>query len=80
MITDWTLCQLIGKHPGENVYALSKAIGWSTGKVYASVKRRPDDGQVLFAAWDIALIRLLSDMVLPFTVQPPRAGARRNKL
>jgi DNA-binding MarR family transcriptional regulator len=44
--TDWTLYQLIDKHPGESIYALSKAIGWSTGKVYASVKRLAEDGLV----------------------------------
>jgi predicted transcriptional regulator len=44
--TDWTLYQLIDKHPGESIYALSKAIGWSTGKVYASVKRLTEDGLV----------------------------------
>jgi DNA-binding MarR family transcriptional regulator len=33
--TDWTL-----------YHALSKAIGWSTGKVYASVKRLTEDGLV----------------------------------
>jgi DNA-binding MarR family transcriptional regulator len=44
--TDWTLYQCIDKHPGESIYALSKAIGWSTGKVYASVKRLIEDGLV----------------------------------
>ena len=44
--TDWTLYQLIDKHPGESIYALSKAINWSTGKVYASVKRLAEDGMV----------------------------------
>ncbi len=44
--TDWILYQLIDKHPGESIYALSKVIGWSTGKVYASVKRLADDGLV----------------------------------
>ena len=44
--TDWTLYQLIDKHPGESIYALSKVIGWSTGKVYASVKRLARDGLV----------------------------------
>jgi predicted transcriptional regulator len=45
-IDDWTLYQLIDKHPGESVYALSKAIGWSTTKVYASVERLAADGLV----------------------------------
>jgi predicted transcriptional regulator len=44
--TDWTLYQLIDKHPGESIYALSKAINWSTGKVYASVNRLAEDGMV----------------------------------
>jgi DNA-binding MarR family transcriptional regulator len=44
--TDWTLYQVIDKHPGESIYALSKVIGWSTGKVYASVKRLAEDGLV----------------------------------
>jgi predicted transcriptional regulator len=43
---DWTLYQLIDKHPGESVYALSKAIGWSTTKAYASVERLAADGLV----------------------------------
>jgi len=46
MITDRTLYQLIDKHPGQSIYALSKLIGWSTGKVYASVKRLAEDGLV----------------------------------
>jgi len=45
-LPDWILYQLIDKHPGESIYALSKAIGWSTGKVYASVKRLAEDGMV----------------------------------
>ena len=44
--TDWTLYQLIDKQPGESIYALSKVTGWSTGKVYASVKRLAKDGLV----------------------------------
>jgi hypothetical protein len=36
MMTDWTLYQLIDKYPGESIYALSKALGWSTGKVSSS--------------------------------------------
>jgi len=44
--TDWELYQLIDKHPGESIYALSKALNWSTGKVYASVKRLAEDGMV----------------------------------
>ena len=44
--TDWALYQLIDKRPGESIYALSKAINWSTGKVYASVKRLANDGLV----------------------------------
>lgn len=45
-IDDWTLYQLIDKHPGASMYALSKAIGWSTTKVYASVGRLAADGLV----------------------------------
>lgn len=44
--TDWTLYQVVDKHPGESIYALSKLVGWSTGKVYASVKRLAEDGLV----------------------------------
>jgi predicted transcriptional regulator len=44
--TDWTLYQVVDKHPGESIYALSKIVGWSTGKVYASVKRLAEDGLV----------------------------------
>jgi predicted transcriptional regulator len=43
MVTDWTLYQLIDKHPCESIYALSKAIGWSTTKAYASVERLAGD-------------------------------------
>lgn len=44
--TDWALYQVVDKHPGESIYALSKTVGWSTGKVYASVKRLAEDGLV----------------------------------
>jgi hypothetical protein len=44
--TDWRLYQLIDSPPGESIYALSKMLGWSTGKVYASVKRLVEDGLV----------------------------------
>ena len=36
----------IERHPGLNIYALAKSIGWSHGKVYSSVKRLEGDGLV----------------------------------
>ena len=41
---DWELYKWIESHPGLNIYALAKSIGWSHGKVYSSVKRLEDDG------------------------------------
>ncbi len=43
---DWGLYKWIEGHPGLNIYALAKSIGWSHGKVYSSVKRLEDDGLV----------------------------------
>jgi DNA-binding Lrp family transcriptional regulator len=43
---DWELYKWIEGHPGLNIYALAKSIGWSHGKVYSSVKRLEDDGLV----------------------------------
>jgi DNA-binding Lrp family transcriptional regulator len=43
---DWELYKWIEVHPGLNIYALAKSIGWSHGKVYSSVKRLEDDGLV----------------------------------
>ena len=43
---DWELYKWIEKHPGLNIYALAKSIGWSHGKVYSSVKRLEADGLV----------------------------------
>jgi DNA-binding MarR family transcriptional regulator len=44
--SDWTFYQAVDQHPGESVYALAKAIGWSTGKAYSSVQRLAGDGLV----------------------------------
>jgi predicted transcriptional regulator len=43
---DWELYKWIEGHPGLNIYALAKSIGWSHGKVYSSVKRLEEDGLV----------------------------------
>jgi len=45
--TDWTLYQLINKRPRLNVYELAKILGWSSGKVYGSIKRLEKQGLVL---------------------------------
>jgi DNA-binding MarR family transcriptional regulator len=44
--SDWTFYQVVDQHPGESVYAVAKAIGWSTGKAYSSVQRLAGDGLV----------------------------------
>src|SRR5512136_271028 len=43
---DRELYKWIEGHPGLNIYALAKSIGWSHGKAYSSVKRLEDDGLV----------------------------------
>ena len=43
---DWELYKWIEGHPGLNIYALAKSIGWSHGKAYSSVKRLEEDGLV----------------------------------
>ena len=43
---DWELYKWVEKHPGLNIYALAKSLGWSHGKVYSSVKRLEADGLV----------------------------------
>ncbi|MGV8175541.1 MAG: helix-turn-helix domain-containing protein [Methanothrix sp.] len=43
---DWKLYKWIENHPGQNIYALAKSLGWSHGKVYSSVKRLEADGLV----------------------------------
>lgn len=37
--TDWELYQWIESHPGLSMYEIAKALGWSHGRVYSSVKR-----------------------------------------
>jgi predicted transcriptional regulator len=37
--TDWELYELINKRPGYSAYELARELGWSTGRVYGSIKR-----------------------------------------
>jgi hypothetical protein len=43
---DWGLYRWIERHPGLNLYALAKSIGWSHCKGYSSVKRLEGAGLV----------------------------------
>lgn len=44
--TDYDLYKVINKKPGLSIYQLSKELGWSSGKVYGSVKRLEKEGLV----------------------------------
>jgi predicted transcriptional regulator len=44
--TDYDLYKVINKRPGHSIYELAKEIGWSSGKVYGSVKRLEREGLV----------------------------------
>jgi len=44
--TDWTLYDFICEHPNLSVYAIHKALGWSTGKVQKTVRRLEERGYV----------------------------------
>lgn len=44
--TDYDLYKVINKRPGNSIYELAKEIGWSSGKVYGSVKRLEKEGLV----------------------------------
>ena len=44
--TDLELYGVVDKQPGESVYSLAKAMGWSTGKTYAAARRLERAGMV----------------------------------
>jgi hypothetical protein len=44
--TDLQLYNKIEKMPGESIYALSKAMRWSTGKTYTSARRLERAGMI----------------------------------
>lgn len=41
--TDYELYRGINKKPGASIYELAKELGWSSGKVYGSVRRLEKD-------------------------------------
>ena len=44
--TDLKLYEVVDKQPGESVYSLAKAMGWSNGKTYAAARRLERAGMV----------------------------------
>lgn len=44
--TDYKLYKIINKRPGYSIYELAKEVGWSSGKVYGSVRRLEKEGLV----------------------------------
>jgi len=44
--TDYKLYEVINKKPGSSVYELAKELGWSSGKVYGSVRRLEKDSWI----------------------------------
>lgn len=44
--TDYRLYEVINKKPGSSAYDLAKELGWSSGKVYGSVRRLEKDNWV----------------------------------
>lgn len=44
--TDYELYRVINKKPGSSVYELAKGLGWSSGKVYGSVRRLEKDNWI----------------------------------
>jgi len=44
--TDYELYRVINRKPGASIYELAKELGWSTGKVYGSVRRLEKDSWI----------------------------------
>ena len=44
--TDYELYRVINKKPAASVYELAKELGWSSGKVYGSVRRLEKDSWI----------------------------------
>lgn len=44
--TDYALYNVISRKPGSSVYELAKILGWSSGKVYGSVRRLEKDSWI----------------------------------
>jgi DNA-binding MarR family transcriptional regulator len=44
--TDYELYKMINRKPGASVYELAKELGWSSGKVYGSVRRLEKDSLI----------------------------------
>lgn len=44
--TDYDLYKVINKKPGYCIYQLANEMGWSSGKVYGSVRRLEKEGLV----------------------------------
>jgi len=42
-ITEMQLYEFLSKNPGSTIYGMSKALGWSVGKVQSALKRLEDD-------------------------------------
>jgi DNA-binding Lrp family transcriptional regulator len=44
--TDYELYRVINRKPGASIYELAKVLGWSSGKVYGSVRRLEKDSLI----------------------------------
>jgi DNA-binding MarR family transcriptional regulator len=44
--TDYELYRVVNRKPGNSIYELAKETGWSSGRVYGSVRRLERDGLV----------------------------------
>jgi len=44
--TDYELYKVINRKPGASIYELAKELGWSSGKVYGSVRRLEKDNWI----------------------------------
>ncbi len=44
--TDYELYRVINRKPGASIYELAKELGWSSGKVYGSVRRLEKDNWI----------------------------------
>ncbi len=44
--TDYELYRVINSKPGSSIYELAKELGWSSGKVYGSVRRLEKDNWI----------------------------------
>ena len=44
--TDYELYKVINRKPGASIYELAKELGWSSGKVYGSVRRLEKDSLI----------------------------------